>query len=169
MGILDGLGKIIKGKPVFEVPAQSKTATDGSTNTVGRSADSSQRFVDKRGYKIIPEIELRNTKSRIDDQFMTTTAWVTNISAEDIRLDHVIVLEKKRSILRELKPGQGYEIKLYEGPAAINEYNSRAELVFRRIENDDVFSITYFVEFNREADGQFTVEDLHKEGPTRDI
>lgn len=164
MGFFQGLGRLIAGKPVFEAPDDTSTANQATTEQ-----PESHRFVNEHGYKIIPEIEITHLESHVDDKTMTVTAWATNTSAERIRIDHAVILSQKQTIMRELAPGQGHEIQLYDGPVATNEHDSRAELVFRLLANDDIFDIVYFVEFAREADGHFIVEELHPDNPTRDI
>lgn len=166
MGFFQGLGRIIAGKPVFEVPDQPAAASQPAVQPPKNDA---HRFVDERGYKIIPDITLTHTKSRLDNHTMTVTAWATNTSTERVRLDHAVLLGKKQPIMRELAPGQGHEIELYDGPVAHSEHDSRAELVFRLLEIDDIFENVYFIEFARESNGDFVVEELHPDSPVRDI
>lgn len=161
MGFLDGLGRLITGTPAFQ-------AKDGTSQTE-QPAPASHRFIDERGYKIIPKVTLTHTKSNTNGKTMIVTVWATNQSTERIRLDYFVLLGQKRTILEELAPGRGREVKLYDGQSAEDEHTSKAELVFRLLANGDVFSDTYFVEFDRTSDGVFLVEDFHPDNPTRDI
>ena len=161
MGFFQGLGRVIAGKPVFQ--------TTSDPVAPEQPHDAPRRFVDESGRKIIPEIKLTHTKSHIAGESMTVSAWATNQSSEHVRLDYMTLLGQKHTISQELAPGKGSEIKLYNGPVARDDHASRAELVYRLFENGDVFSMTYTIEFNRESNGYYIVEEFHSNNPVRDI
>ena len=169
MGFFQGLGRMIAGKPVFETPAGQDKAAPPQSGSTTLQPDASHRFVDEHGYKVVPRIELTHVQSHINGHTMIVTAWATNTSSERVRLDYATIMGQKQTILRELTPGQAHEIKLYSGPVAQNEHNSRAELVFRLIATDDLFDIIYYAQFHRESNGDFFIDELRPDGPTRDI
>lgn len=163
MGFLSGLGRLVAGKPVFEAP---QTTSDNNQTP----STPQHTFVDEHGYKIVPKIELAHlTTHPFGGDKITVTAWATNRSNEPIRLDAAMALSQKSTIMRELTPGQGHEIELYRGPAPLHEHDSRVELIFRILANNDLFKCIYFAEFNRQSNGQFFINQLHENGPTRDI
>lgn len=167
MGFFTGLGRLIAGKPVF----QDEQNTAQTTPQIPQSSVAPQHtFVDERGYKIIPKIELSHvTTHPFGGDKITITAWATNTSNEAIRLDYVTALSQKSTVMRELTPGASHEIELYRGQAPMDENNSRVELVFRIMANGDLFDNIYFAEFTRQSTGQFFMDELHENGPTRDI
>jgi len=162
MGFLDGLGRMIAGKPVFDEESQPKQ----QVTTPAPNPPSGLR--DERGYKIIPDIEVKNLRSRRSGERMTVTAWVTNKSEQRIRIDTVHLLQK-RQINQELNPLQSRELTLYDGPTPHDEHEHDVQIIYRLQENGDLFQTDYDIEYNRESDGMYTVEELHEEGQIKDI
>lgn len=78
-------------------------------------------------------------------------------------------MKQKRTQNQEINPGSSRELTLYDGPIALNENERNAQIVYRLKVNNDVFMENYDVEYNLESDGKFVVEELHDEGPIRDI
>lgn len=153
---------MMAGKPVFE---------DGSKPPEQASAPSPQKtsgIRDESGYKIFPEISIKNLKSRRNGDQITVTAWVTNTCDQRIRIDTVHLLAN-RQINQELSPGQSRELTLYQGPTPRNDHEHDAQVIYRLQENGDLFQNDYDIEYNRESDGMYTVEELHEEGSTRDV
>jgi hypothetical protein len=165
MGFLDGLGRMIAGKPVFEDGSQPKE----QSNAGEPQAPVSSGLRDEKGYKIIPDIEVKNVRSRRDGDKLTVTAWVTNKSDQRIRIDYIYLLGEKKQINQELNSNQARELMLYQGSTPHDENERDAQIVYRLQENMDLFQNDYDVEFNRESDGAYTVEELHEDGSTRDI
>lgn len=162
MGFFGGLGKIIAGKPVFEDP--------GAPAALPTAANKPEHvFVDEHGNKIIPEIEIAHVHNHRDGEHLTVTVWANNRSNERVRIDSSYVLNQKQQFNRELTPGQARELVLYNGPTPHDDHNHRAELIFRLMADDDLFKIVYHVTFTRESDGGFLINELHHDGPTRDI
>lgn len=171
MSFLDGLGRFLNGKPVFEDEGQARRGpvhTSGSPHAQPPQSPH-KTPVDSRGYKIIPKIRISNMKTSRRDNDMTTTAWITNTSNQKVRVDYCYVLGQKQVYNRELEPGAGHEVVVYRGKVASNEHNNKARIVYRLVSSDDLFEDEYFVEFYSETDGAFMLEEFHEEGPTRDI
>jgi hypothetical protein len=167
MGFLDGLGRFLQGKQVFE--DEDKPRLEEPQAPPASMQPHPPLLVDEHGYKIIPHITLDHVKAHRDGDRMTVTAWAINHSNQRVRVDHFVVLGQKQTFQRELSPSEGHELKVYEGPVAPNEYESHAELTFRILGNGDLFKNVYHVEFNRDPDGTFIIEELHDDGPVRDI
>lgn len=170
MGFLNGLGRLIAGKPVFETPAPQGEVSDRLEPDVKQPpADPGKTPTDAHGNKIIPKLKVSNLRTRRDGNQMTTTVWITNTSNELVRIDSTSVANQKQVSGRELGPGQGYEFLVYRGPVQTSEQYSQAHIVYRLVRSDDLFQEEYFVEYNLESDGAYTLEELHEDGPTRDI
>lgn len=163
MGFFNELGKAFMGKPLG--PNAS------SNNPVGASAQQGGGVVDSNGRKITPDIDVRNLKSyRQGSDKMLVKAWVFNQSPDQIiRVDTTYLMKQKRTQNQEINPGSSRELTLYDGPIALNENERNAQIVYRLKVNNDVFMENYDVEYNLESDGKFVVEELHDEGPIRDI
>lgn len=167
MGFLDGLGRFLRNEPVFpsEEPPQQGVPSTPLEDTGPKQSP----LVDSRGYKVIPEITLDRIKARRTGDTVMVTAWAQNRSDRPVRIDYFKVQGQKQVFQRELGPGDGHEVKIYDGPVALNEHDSHGALKFRIKENQDEFENEYRVEFNREADGKFVIEELHEDGPVRDV
>ena len=125
--------------------------------------------VDERGRKVIPDIDVKNLRSQRQGEQMSVRAWVTNNSDQQIRIDTSYLLGQKRQHNRELRPNESRELQLYQGLVARNENEHQARIDYRLTANGDVFQNTYHIEYNLESDGARTVEELHDDGPVRDI
>jgi len=167
MGFLNGLGRLLQGKEVFqnEGAQPSLASSDSTSNTQSKQS----QFVDERGYKIIPHVTLDRVKWNRSGDTMTITAWVTNHSKWPVRIDHFTVLGQKQVFQQELGPNDRDQLVIHKGTVASSEHDSHAELTFLLKENGDLFKNVYHVEFNRESDGKFVIEELHDDGPVRDI
>lgn len=167
MGFLDGLGRFLRNEPVF--PNEQAQQPAGSATPVQDTGPKQSPLVDEHGYKVIPEVTLDHIKASRSGDRETVMGIVTNHSDRVVWVEDFMVHKQKQVYKRDLGPGDYHDVKVYEGPLASNEYDSHAELKFRIKENDDGFKNVYHVEFNREADGKFTIEELHEDGPVRDI
>lgn len=173
MAFLEALGRFLHGQPVFQ-DSQSAEPAAGSSDVTPQPnapppADPTKTSVDERGYKIIPKIAVKNLKTRRDGNSMISTLWITNESEENVRIDSTYVASQKHVSQRELGPGQGHEFLIYRGRVKLHEHDSQAHIIFRLLRSDDLFQEEYHVEYNQEPDGVFTLEELHEDGPTRDI
>lgn len=166
MGFWGALGKIAQGKPVFEVqdtPSQSQDSAPTSEESA------THPWIDENGQKIIPHITMTHCKSVIDDNHMEVTAWVTNTSQLEVELDKIVVLNLKTELDRRLRPAEARQVVLYRGPLAKNDYVHKANLYYKIVQNGDYFRADYMVEYNRESNGTYTVEELHPERDVHDI
>ena len=163
MGFFGELGKAFMGKPLGP-HSENQVA---STNT----PHASDGVVDASGRKIIPDIHVRNIKSyRQGNDKLLVKGWVFNESADQIiRVDTTYVLKQKRTQNQEINPNNSREVTLYDGPIPRNDNERDAQITFRLKVNGDVFMENYDVEFHRESDGMFVVEELHDDGPIRDM
>lgn len=164
MGFFDGLGRFISGKPVFEDEG-SQSNQPAATS----APDSTRTSVDARGYKIVPKFEVSQLRTTRDGDQMTSELWVQNQSDETIRIDSIGVADQRQVFNRELGPQAGHQFIIYRGPVQRDESRHKAKIVYRLVRSDDLFEEEYFVEFSREPDGAYLIEEFHLNGPTRDI
>lgn len=170
MGFLTGLGRLLAGKPVFVPEEGPDRPTDDIQQQVSEQPQAqADDLRDSSGRKIAPQITVSHVKSRLSGSNMTVTAWVTNNSAYLVRIDECMILSRESRLYRNLSPGHGHEVQLYRGPVATSDHDHRARLTFKITENTDMFEMNYTVEFDRNPNGTFTVEQLHQNGGVRDI
>jgi len=165
--------RFVEGEPVFQEgdgPSDDKQDKSPHLHEPPKSgSDTIKPLVNEQGYKVIPKIEVSHLHTSRDGAHMTSTLWISNASNEPIRIDSVWVANQKQVFNRELKPHEGHEFIIYKGPVQPNEAYHQARIVYRQLENGDLFQEEYFVEYNREPDGMYTLEEFHETGPIRDI
>ncbi len=150
------------GKPIG--PAAQNQSTPVST------ASTSNGIHDEHGRKIVPDIDVKNLKSYRRGEKLLVKARVYNNSPDQvIRVDTSRLLKQKRQHNRLINPGDSHELTLYDGSTPHDENEHEAQVIYRLQANGDVFMEDYRVEYSIERDGARLVEELHDNGPVRDI
>ncbi|MDB5168075.1 MAG: hypothetical protein JWO55_333 [Candidatus Saccharibacteria bacterium] len=171
MGFFDGLRKMIEGKPVFE--DSNKPRADVMVNASDQfdlkgvmptdEPPEKVRIEAPQQTKVTPTFDLRHCQTHINGDSMTVTIWATNTSSVDIEIDKCVILDTKTEIDRRLSPGQAHEIMLYKGPIPKSDHAHTANIFYKSIRENEYFRVDFMVEYNREPDGSYIVEDLHPE------
>lgn len=169
MGFLDGLGKMIKGEPLFDSSDEELKDDDTFRQPEDNLQEVAHPLVDDAGRKVIPHVTVEHCKTHRRGATVEVTAWLTNSSDLEIELDKIQLLNNKSELNRRLHAQEGHEALLYRGPVITTDSLHKAELLYRIIQNDDYFKAEFMIEYNHESDGTFTVEDLHPEHAIRDI
>lgn len=166
MGFLDGLKKMVQGKPVFDDPTSTSATPEQRSqldSTVTTPPPQPAPVAEPQNMNVTPTFDLRHCKTHVDGERVTVTIWVTNTSAVDIEIDKCVILDTKTEIDRRLSPGQAHEIILYKGIAPKTDHAHKANIFYKSIRENEYFRVDFMVEYNREVDGSYTVEDLHPE------
>lgn len=160
MGFLDGMRRMIQGKPVFEVPVEPKERISGSDENIKDvpSIDTTVRQDD-----VVPTFSVDHLKSHINGSSIEVYAWVTNTSTAELEIERCVILNTKMMIKRRLGPGEAHEVCLYRGPIANNDHIHKANIFYEDISANEYYRADFTVEYNREANGMYTVEELHPE------
>lgn len=167
MGFLKALGKMIQGKPVFE--ASDQTVHEPPVLDTARPAATVEPPVTKapppvnHQEKVIPRVSITHCKSHLRDTEMTVTAWLTNTSHAEIELDKAVLIDATAEIDRRLMPQQAHEVTLYKGSAPTTDQAHKACIYVKCLPTGDYFCADFTVEYNRESNGVYTVENLHPE------
>lgn len=170
MGLWNFISKMAQGKPVFEDTPQAKESEQaGWVEESSQSATTSSPFVDERGRKIIPEITIAHCKSHLNGAHMEVTAWLTNESEFEVELSKMTILDVRTVIGRRLHAHEGHEVTLYRGVEPSSDHAHKAQLYYKIVENGDNFCADYMVEYNRESNGMFTIEELHADHIVHDV
>lgn len=177
MGFFDGLGRMFKGEPIFI----DESKKDGQSNDnddpwrqddptpEGQAVPAKSLLVDAKGRKVIPTIRLDHCKSYVNGSTMTVTAWATNTGDVEVELDKIEMLGVRYELDRFLNPGKAHEVTIYKGPAPTDESYHEAILHYKIVKNGDYFAAEFMIEYNRESNGVYIVEELHPESVIRDI
>jgi hypothetical protein len=173
MGFLDGLGKFLSGKPVFdEHPDDTPRDDTAQLKHELHQDESSEKspFIDQHGNKITPQVTFRHLKSHVDGSNVTTWAWVANMSQFEIELVRTEVLGHRQDINRVLRANEQHEVKIYHGPIITSDHDRHARLYVKIHKNDDLFLEEYMIEYHRESNGTYLLEEFHRVNPApRDI
>lgn len=160
MGFLDGIRKMMQGKPVFEAPVEPKERVSGSDENI-ENVPAIDPATPKQD--IIPTFSLDHLKSNILGDRTEVYAWVTNTSTVEIEVEKCVILNTKSIIGRRLGPGQAHEVCLYRGPIPTNDQIHKANIFYKAIRENEYYRVDFTVEYNHEANGTYTVEELHPE------
>jgi hypothetical protein len=170
MGFLQGLGKLIAGEPVFdETPSDDDDRDRVKQSVQPDSAPIRSTFVDEHGKKIVPDVSFKKFKSNVNGPKDTTWAWVKNNSPFEIEIVKIEALGQHQDIRRRLRPNEEHEVKIYDGQVITHDHDHHAKMYVKIHENDDLFLTEYEVEYNRESNGTYTLEEFHHTYQPRDI
>jgi len=167
MGFLSELGKAFMGKPLGPAGdghAQSNQPTPANTSRAGSG------ILNERGLKIIPDITIQHLRSYRQGEKLLVKAWIFNESPDQvIRVDSTYLLRQKRHQNQQISPKSSHELTLYDGPAPRDENEHHAQIAYRLMVNGDAFMEQYRIDYSLESDGTRIIDDLHDDGPVRDI
>jgi len=169
MGFWGSFGKIIMGKPVYDETSVADTLYPQPQESTATSSSPKSAFVDEHGNKIVPEITFTHFKSHRDGTRVKTWAWVANNSPFDVEIVKVNLLRQQQDIHRRLRPGEGHEVVVYAGSPLASDHDHQARAYYKIQRNDDYFLAEYSIEYNRESDGTYSIEEFHRTYQPRDI
>jgi hypothetical protein len=160
MGFLDGMRRMMQGRPVFEAPVEPKERISGSDEDIRDvpPVDATAKRED-----VVPTFSVDHLKSHINGNTIDVYAWVTNTSMSELEIERCVILNTKMMIKRRLGPGQSHEVCLYRGPIADNDYIHKANIFYEDLDANEYYRADFMVEYNRESNGMYTVEELHPE------
>jgi len=170
MGFWQGLNKLMTGQPVFDEtpssdddkgPARQEFQADGEQHKT--------TFLDDRGRKIAPDVSFKKFKSSVNGPKDTTWAWVRNNSPFEIEVVKIEALGQHQDIHRRLRPNEEHEVKVYDGRVITHDHDHHAKMYVKIHENDDLFLAEYDIEYNRESNGTYTLEEFERSYEPRDI
>lgn len=170
MGFFDGLRRMMQGKPVFVDPANPMQApiTADQAVTTKQTAPLAPPPVREpqmppKQEKVIPTFDLRHCRTSVNGDMAQVTIWATNTSTVDIEIDKCVMIDTTTEIDRQLSPGRSHEIVIYRGRTPQTDHAHKANIFYKAIRENEYYRVDFSVEYNRESNGMFTVEDLHPE------
>ncbi len=164
MGFLDGLGKLIQGKPVFEVPQDiqdSPSKDDDQQRPLAEQTPSS-------GPKIIPTVVIERSEYSNSGSSTRLTARIKNQSQNLIELDKIRLLGTSIELDGQLRAGESREFNIFEGNRPNHDNYDDAYLVYKN-DTGDYFESYHTVEFRKENDDTYNIYSFRFVGPVRDV
>lgn len=169
MGFLDVLGRMINGDPMFDEQSSSTRPQGSQTEdpTLVRPDQHDPTRTDS-GIKIFPELKVSRVNTHRNGTAMTTSVWIENEAPFEVELRKFTIMGRSVAMGRRLQPHSGHEEIIYSGAIATDDKHTHASIDYRIVQNGDYFQQEFFVEFDRQADGTYLIEELHPEHHVRD-
>lgn len=120
------------------------------------------------GLKIVPELKVSRLSTRRNGNTMMTSIWIENEAPFEVELRKFTIMGRSVAMGRRLQPHGGHEEMIYSGAIATDDKHTHASVDYRIVQNGDYFQQEFFVEFDRQADGTYLIEELHQEHHVRD-
>ena len=127
------------------------------------------------GQKIIPEIEVDRIKaqSSSDNKRLEIWAYIRNHAAFDVELDKYELLGQRGDLNRFLKPGEIFELRLYQGAMPQSDAVRKMYIQYKIVGTGDYFQADHMIEYKYEQDNHgnkwYLPEELKLLRPVRDI
>jgi len=154
MGLLNVFGRIIQGKPIYDVGGQPGQTSPERSGVAHRPQP--------------PRLEITRVENEYPNGRYELRADIRNPESEPLFVDKIIIFGARREIDHELKAGEVREISLYSGQPLQREPGGYAELQYRTVSDGDYFLIRYLPRY-RQTSGGCEVVGFEAAGPVKDI
>jgi len=159
MGIFDFMGKMAKGEPIFDENTSGQQSASSSVPQQAHLADTTRQD----GRKVIPEVRVTRLVSRRNGSNMTTHVWLQNDAPFAVEMRNFRIMGRATPMNYRLEPTQGRQVQIFSGPVASHDNDDEAYIDYRIVQNGDYFQQHFHVEFDRQSDGTYLLEELHPE------
>lgn len=171
MGFFDGLGRMIKGEPVFQVgdnsqvnPPQSSSQPNQPNPDVN---DAGQPL--HNGEKIRPVVRIERARHEPSGDHLEIWGHIQNDSQVPVSLESINILGTNYNLQDvTLNPGQQREIRIYEGSTIKSTSYTKCELLYRD-NTGDYFKAQHIIDFKQESDGTFIIYRFRQVLPIYDV
>lgn len=153
MGFVDGLGRLLSGKPVFEAPGDNG----------GVSSEASP----KMSGKYVPRVVVVRAQTSVRGADMEVSVEIKNESSEDVFVDKIRVFDRTVEIDMHMNSGQITEVTVYRGPTFDRQKSAACELQYRKTDGD-YFAMQHIVAYGF-RDGAYVVDNIRPAGSVSDI
>lgn len=166
MGFFGALGRIIQGKPVFEVEQPKPPQQQGGETSAQAPVPGEQPVgvtpVAPSGPKIYPRVYIERVECRMSGNDMELTFAIQNDSEHMVDLDRLEVLGRSQDLGTFLKPGEEREFRVYNGPRPTTSNMNRVVLNFRdqQTADNDAFRSEHTLEFKQEPDRTYSTDRI---------
>lgn len=153
MGFLDGLGRMIQGKPVF---VDNNQQSQGASEQQQSSSE-----------KIIPKVYIVRTDCNVNNGRMELRVHIKNESQVEVHADNIRIFDTVVQTDRNIRPGETADFTVYSGPAMQDDNKTKCELKYRTTDGD-YFTMQHAVEYGFSNDA-YVVHNICPVGPVNDI
>lgn len=180
MGFWGVLGRMIQGKPAFEMPPPEDRWDDDSDAPVAdyseerrakkqQALDYEKGLVDEKGVKQIPVAEVINVNT--DNNGQNIDLWVTvrNQSNRELRLGSMTLLGTKFDLNYPLKAADQRVFRVYSGPQLTHDNYKKAELYYRDEMTGYYFRADHLLQYKYENDKTYDVVGMQLITPINDV
>ena len=150
-GPLAALGRILSGKPAFE------NETNAPMGSGDKAGGLEPKYIDEEGSKIFPKVYIKDVNFQSNDEYAELWVDVVNHSPYKIHIDKIVLLGKTTELDYNLEPGGSRQLLAYKGEALKTKPDSRAELWYKIIDNDDYFMNRHTMIYDVDAEGIFQI------------
>lgn len=152
MGFIQGLGRVLRGEPVFQVTQAPKD---------DHSQQSSQDAQ-------LPQVNIVETDSHVEGSHLRVKVRIENQSNGRIELDKIRLLNKVQELDVWVGPHEERECTVYEGPLLTQRNYDDAWLEYKDA-SGDYLQQYHTVEFQQATEGFYSVKYIRPSGHVRDI
>ena len=154
------------------VLSEQEVAIDAKTAGIASAPPDPYRAAN--GHKIIPVVSIERVESHLSNDMKHVEIWATakNHSDFEIELTRVNLWRQHSSPGRFLKPGEGYEIRMYAGETRTDDAEHKAEVQYKIVQTGDYFQADYRIDYRSEHEGDndfYIPEEMKLIEPVRDI
>lgn len=166
MPFLDGLGRFLQGKPVFEDP----NASPNSAAELDKpAANETKPGIDKADRNTFPVVKIENVSSECSNGHLRVHGDVKNEWDAEVELTVMRLFNGSRNLSVYLKANEEREVLLYDGPAPTQPYYD-AQLEYKTHNEGDYFQATFEAKLDYDADSKtYSTDELRLRLPIRDI
>lgn len=179
MGFFDGLGRMIKGEPVFQ-PGDNGDGWKGGKdegaskeekydpNTLDKSGvDASVTPRPPAGPEVLPRVDVTSFEYDLDDDKIDYYFEIRNDSEKRIELDKIIVFNTRRELDRWMNPGEERELLVYSGSVRNHQHYDKFQIQYKD-ESGDYFMTEHWIGFKQD-DGHHVISQVKLINSVRDV
>lgn len=170
MGFFDGLGRMIKGEPVFQPgdAAQNQPQAQPQPGQQNPNVNDAGQPL-HNGEKIRPIVQIIRCRNVPSGDKLEVWAHIKNESQVQVSLESINILGTNHNLQdMTLTLGQEREMLIYEGPAIKTTSYTKCELLYRD-NTGDYFKAQHIVDFKQESDGSFIIYRFRQVLPIYDV
>lgn len=167
MSFLDGLGRFLQGKPVFEDP--NGPPSEPETSPPQQALSEGSPGINKADQHSFPAVRIEEVSSHESHGHLEVHGEVKNEWQDEIILDKIYLFNTSRKLDVFLQADEEREVLLYDGPAPMQPYYV-AKLDYKTRKEGDYLQATYEAKLDYNAASKsYSTDELRLRLPIRDI
>src|SRR6266567_1130900 len=124
MGIFGALGRIVQGKPVFEV---KQSPQNGNVPAPGQPLQS-QPQPRTAGPKVYPQVRIERVQCQTPGNNLQCDIYIKNYSGGEVDIDRFEFFGGHNDLGTVLRPGESREFRIYNGPRPTNPTSANCKI-----------------------------------------